>query len=176
MRMATVPTYPSFMYWVSQGATSCWENWSGSLIPSIRRSLRTTTYFSAVASANGCIGRSLGSCRRDAGTASRVCRLWASRCSGRVFTVRGPWRRAGAAPSKRTPRLYRASTSTSACPSRGRPSPHAWNRCQRRERGGWGDEVPAVWNRFAVRPPPAVAGLISITPLPATRRRTARRA
>lgn len=29
LRLATQTTYPSFGYWLSQGATSCWEDWSG---------------------------------------------------------------------------------------------------------------------------------------------------
>ena len=29
MKLATQTTYPSYGYWISQGATSCWENWSG---------------------------------------------------------------------------------------------------------------------------------------------------
>lgn len=29
LRVATQTTYPSWGYWISQGATSCWESWSG---------------------------------------------------------------------------------------------------------------------------------------------------
>jgi len=29
LKLATQTTYPSWGYWISQGATTCWENWSG---------------------------------------------------------------------------------------------------------------------------------------------------
>ena len=29
MEVATQDTYPSFGYWIKNGATTCWENWSG---------------------------------------------------------------------------------------------------------------------------------------------------
>ena len=29
LSVATQTTYPSFLYWASKGATTCWENWSG---------------------------------------------------------------------------------------------------------------------------------------------------
>lgn len=29
VNMATQRTFPSFGYWLANGATTCWENWSG---------------------------------------------------------------------------------------------------------------------------------------------------